>query len=262
MIRDLRLVAAAIRLSWFRESEFAGDLVVSFLHFAVQLGVSIVFWVSLMASFQSIGGWSLPDLILLSCFFELIPLVDIFFVGFRHLPTRVRAGELDKYLYRPCNPILGLLSESLYIRYPIYQAVTAAVLLTWAVGTFHLSFSVLAILKASSLFLIGVWVTRLIKGTVTLATFWIGKVDSLQMILGLFSRLADYPITIYGPTIQGLLTYVVPYGLVATLPVLVLNGWNPKPWFWVIALALLAAWSWIFHHTWRAALRHYEAFGG
>lgn len=262
MLRNMQLFMSAVRLSWYRESEFAADLFVSLVHYAVQLGATIVFWLSLMTGFQSLGTWTLPDLILLSCFFELTPLVDVFFLGFRRLPERVRTGELDKYLYRPCNPILGLLSESLYIRYPIYQAVTASALFVWAVCAFDLHFNATAILQALLVFILGVYITRFISGIVTLATFWVGKVDSLQMILGLFSQLARYPTTLYGPLVKNVLNHVVPYGLIATLPVSILRGWAPDPWFWLVTLTLLIAWGSLFDRVWRAALRHYEAFGG
>lgn len=262
MLDDVMLILQAVRLSLRRESEESVDFLTSIVHFALQLGVTVVYWLALTRGLGPLGDWDIRHLLVMSSLANLAPVVDIFSVGFRDLPTSVQSGSLDKYLCKPCNPIIAMLSESLYIRYPLYQALTSLVLLAWGYAKLDLLFSSRAVVESMMVFVCGVYAVRFVRGVVALLVFWFGRVDGIRMITAAIGSLSSHPVVFYAPPLQKILTYYLPYGLIATYPTMILMGWRPRPTFLLSVLLSLGMWWLLFAATWRAALRRYESFGG
>jgi ABC-2 type transport system permease protein len=189
--------------------------------------------------------------------------LSIPFLGLRRLPERVREGALDKYLCRPVDPIVVTCFESVYVVSFLRHLAVALVGLAACLWVFQLRVTAWRALLAVLLALIATLVWACLRGTVSLLSFWIGKVGTIGFFLNVGRRFERYPIDVYPRAVRVTLTWFVPAALTGTYPAMVLLG---KPLdlglTFAVALLLLGVWGGVLAFVSGMALRRYEAYGG
>jgi ABC-2 type transport system permease protein len=223
--RTLRLYgtlsAAAIRA----QLQYRANLLMMVLGgFAFQAVGFAFIWI-VMARFGSIGGWTLAEVVFLYalrlcahglwlCFFNQIV----------HVDQVIREGEYDRYLVRPLNPLVQLITRG------------------FALTTFGDLAGGIALLVVAGALLDVDW-SALATIYMVLAIVGGGLVEaSVQLILGslgfrllstggmryvgddLFSTFGPYPLKIFPTAVRFGLTFVMPLAFVAYLPAAILLG--------------------------------------
>jgi ABC-2 type transport system permease protein len=92
-------------------------------------------------------------------------------------------------------------------------------------------------------------------------SFWFTNVNSLLTTLAWTSQLGRYPVTIFGPALQFLLTWIIPFAMIGFYPAAFLLRGEAYRFYGLLALLM----GWLFLGLalwlWGVALRHYQSTG-
>jgi len=262
--RSCRLLARFALVSFHDMSVFRTDFVMSLLHNLVYQGIFLIFWKSVLAFTASrLGGWTFPELAVLTSFTLVSAAVAQWFVGLQQLSSKILDGDLDKYLCKPVSPLLALLGESVNALVSFQQLVSAGLLLTAVCLYYRVPLTLGGVAAGLAILALGCATILLIRGCVALSAFWLGDVSRISGLFEISGDFERYPINLFPGWLQGTLTWIVPVGLISTWPVLAFLGKGGPPWAWLaVGAALVLFWSLLFGEIWRRALRRYESFGG
>ena len=181
-------------------------------------------WV-VLSRFEAVGGWTLGDIAFLYGLRLLIHAISFLVSGhIRYLDRQIRHGEFDRYLIRPLSPLRQIVSQGMQANafgdllggIVLFLAATTLTPLDWAPAT--LLYLVLAIIGGALLEL----ALDLMVATLALRVL---NTESLFMVLDtFFSDFGNYPLKIFGGTVQFLLTFGLPLAFMAYFPSTVLLG--------------------------------------
>lgn len=259
-MRLLRLVLRYARLSTQSLIQFPFEVAMK----AVDLGFTVlslyVLWHSVTSSGITIPGWSQPEVLVLGGVGLVGASICQFGFGFRDIDLAVVNGTLDIYLTRPVHPLFTMLAEKLFIFRVIPQSVSGLALLLIAARMGNLRLvnwapSLLALVA-------GCVAYQTMYGCLSLASFWQGRVSSIRALFFSVGSARAYPIDVLPKSLGFTLTWLIPIGLVATMPTRILLGKVLDPWPVVLLSGLLAAgWVAVFSWLWGKALSGYESTG-
>lgn len=259
-----RLLFRFAAVSFRDMSEFRLDFFTSVVHYLVYQALFMIFWKSILAFTSDVlGDWTFPDLVVLSAFILLATAISQWFAGFSQLSGKVVRGDVDKYLSKPVSPLFALLAEEMDALASLQQLVSAVLILLGVCLYFNVEVSPLAAFSSLALLALGCGVLTLLEGTVALLSFWLGDVSRLHRLMTVTREIERYPINLLPPWLRGLLTWILPLGLVSTYPALVFLGKSQAAGVYLAtSVALAVFWGLIFHLTWERALARHESFGG
>jgi ABC-2 type transport system permease protein len=251
------------RVGFKIETEFRTDFIISVIHFLTYNALYIVFWQALVGQVDSLGAWTMGELVVLSFVVALQGVLTIPFLGLQGLPARVREGALDKYLCRPIDPILAVSFESIHVTAFLRSLAVGLVALGASLAYYDFDITLGGAILSALLLILGTLTWAFFNGTVALLSFWLGKVQVLTRVIQMGVRFRVYPVTIFPTLARRALTWVIPVALVATYPTMVLLGKASNVLAILgVTLALTLVWGAIFVLLSRKALHRYESFGG
>ncbi len=168
---------------------------------------------------KTLAGWSKGEVIVILAFYYLIQNIsDIFFKdNIESFGQAVRRGELDFRITKPVS--LRMLSFFWEIRFDQLAGVIVTGILFWY-GISHLSYTPkmihiaagLAVTVASLIFYYSLLVI------IASLTFWVEKTDTFNVLIFNMSQLSRYPRAMYTDIFGKFLTFVIPMGLMASVP--------------------------------------------
>lgn len=229
-------------------------------------GVGFAFIWVVLARFDSIAGWGVAEI----AFLYGIRLCahGLWVVPFNRmldLDQLVQRAEFDRFLVRPLNPLIQLLTSKFWLGsfgdiiggIVILGVASTQVSIDWTPGA--VAFLLLAIIGGA-----------LIEASVNLAisslTFRLLTARSLiLMVDNVFNTFGNYPLKIFGQATQFALTYVLPLAFVAYLPASALLD-RTGDLHVAAELAFAAPLVGVLTFTlaylfWRSQLRHYSSAG-
>lgn len=235
---------------------FFGPFFVDGSLFAVQLMV----FGAVYSNVDRIGAWGEGEMILFIGTFSLINAVGMafYFFGIRQVPDKIRNGELDLYLTKPVSPLLRLTFEQInpgslpliamslcIIGYGarragiVPHAEDVLLYLGWLAVMIALHYDMMVLIRSVCFYL----VTN-------------AKLEQLEdAALELCMKLPG--IAFYG-IYRIVFCFLLPYGLMATLPVQSILGelrWQAA----LQGLAVAAAFTGLTACAWKRGLRHYNS---
>ncbi|HEX6085962.1 MAG TPA: ABC-2 family transporter protein [Thermoanaerobaculia bacterium] len=259
-----RLLYRFVAISFRNMSEFRLDFFTSIVHSLIYQAIFIVFWKSVLTfTAHDLGGWTFPDLVVLSAFTLVSNSVMLWFAGLLRLPQKVIKGELDKYLCKPVSPLFALVAEEVNAIPSAQRMISALLILGGACAYFGFRPAPANVLLSLGLMILGCFLMLLVQGCVAMLSFWWGDVSYLSSLVNLTGEFERYPITLFPLGVRGFLTWIVPIAAISTFPVLVFLGKAESvARYFGIAALLAIVWMTLFRLSWRKALARYEAFGG
>ena len=266
MRRHLRVIRLLVQMYVRSQMEYRGAFWLD--RFAQILSYGSVFASIgiLLARFDTLGGWTWPELALLFSF-QLLGYslgASLSFVQLRDLEELVRLGTYDTLLVKPFSPWVWLVFSGVNIGYagPIILAVA---LMAWAAAAISFDWTVW-----SALFFLGslLSATLLTAALITMigatALIWVRSNHLFAIFFG-FWELTRYPLNIFPGGIQLVLVTAVPLALTSSVPVGALLG-KPIPLLgdWAGPVSLLAGPVWVLLAIahWRYATSRYQGAGG
>lgn len=204
--------------------------------------VQLITFGAIFSQVNEINGWSLYQVIVFIGTFSIIDgtCMATYFFGVLTIPRLVRSGDLDLYIVKPVNTLF----------YVSFYSMTPSSLLVVCSGAFVVVYGLvmggISVTPVRLLTYIGLlfpmyalmFALMLILRS---ASFWLVRIDALAELEG---QLIEFAYRIPGVVYEGLvkvfLFMVVPYGLIATVPVTALTeGLSPGMWLLTLSITTL-----------------------
>ena len=259
LLRYARLFRQLLRTSAQVAMQYRLDFMVG--------SVMALFWVGwtvapLLLVFQhrpEIGGWSLPQALLVISFFLILKamLEGAVSPNLVAVVEHIRKGTLDFVLVKPADAQF-MVSASRFGFHKIIDAAAGVALAGWASHRLGLHLGVaeiggaLVMLTASTAILYSLWLI-----VISLA-FWFVRVDNLSYLFTAIFDAARWPVSVFRGWVRALLTFVIPVGLMTSFPAMALLGTLTASRM-LLAGALAVAFLAGSRFIWMSAVRHYAS---
>ena len=219
--------------------------------------LSVVF---LMDRFQSIGGYTLPQLSL--CYAVILAgtsLAECFARGLDAFGRILSQAQFDRIMLRPRSLLFQVLCQDMKPTM-LARLLQALVMLVWALGSGAVFWTPAKALTLTLMILCGAGVffgVFLINACITF--FTLEHIESMNIFMDGPREYGKYPFGIYGKPVLLILTFLVPLALVQHWPLQYLFDRGPA-WYGilpVVSLVFLIPCALL----WRMGVRHYCSTG-
>lgn len=238
-----------------------GANILFFLGKSVRLFLAVVFLLMIQRTIKQFAGYSVDQVVIFFLTYNLIDTItQTMFRGVYMFANQVRRGEFDFTLTKPINALFISLFGTPDINDTIFLLPTLAVT-TWLVAGLDLVFEPIHIFWYLILFANGLvigaafHILALVVGLIT------SEVDGVMWLYRDLSRLAQFPVTIYLAPIRLALFFLLPFGMMVTIPAQALLG-LPLSYSGILAITIGLGLLGLSLVAWRRALRFYSSAGG
>lgn len=208
----------------------------------------------------SLAGFNLAETFVFFLSFNLLDsLVQMLFREVYRFRPLIVSGEFDSVLVKPYHPFLKILLGGIDVL-DIVPTIAYALFLVYF--SFQASVTNLAhILLYTILFFNGILIAAGFHIIVLSLGIFTTQVDHTIMIYRDMSRMASLPIDIYQEPLRSVLLYVIPIGIMVSVPAQVLVG-TFTPGLVMYALVFSGVFFVFSLYLWRQALKKYQSWGG
>jgi ABC-2 type transport system permease protein len=260
-MRYVRLTGQFARASVQNELAYQANFWISLLHSLLGLVTGVLGVVVLFDQVETIHGWDLPStLALLGVYLALSALRDLFLgpslEALAGMDGEIWSGTFDFTLLRPVNAQF-LASVRHWRPFALVDLVLGVGVLAVAVVQLGQALTPARLAAFLLTLIVGVTILYAILLTFTALTLWSPGFLFTWLFDGLF-RMARYPVGLYPGWLRIVLTWVVPVGVMTTVPAQALAGTLPAgmlPGSVLLAVALFLGASALF----RSGLRRYAS---
>ncbi|MEN9933792.1 MAG: hypothetical protein RLZZ387_371 [Chloroflexota bacterium] len=258
MRRALRLIWATVAVAMQRELAQRANLAfvaaqTLLTSAAGLLAVGVVF-----TQTETLAGWRLEEVIVLLGLFQVMSgLLEAFIEpNLSWFVSKVISGELDDLLLKPV-PSLLMVSMGSCQPWALVQVVVGLAVVAAGLAPLAESVTASGVLSALLVLAAGAVVTWASRVVLASLAFWAPGMDP-TVLYHAFWQLGRYPLSVYHPAVQRLLTWVVPVAFITSVPAAALTrGGSPALVLGSIVAAagaaLVALW------VWRRGLRRYTS---
>jgi ABC-2 type transport system permease protein len=225
--RYLKLVGSFARASAQNELAYRANFWISLLHSALNLGSGVLAVIVLFRQVETIRGWDLPSTLALLGVYLTISALRRLFIGpsldaLAGMDGEIWSGNFDFTLLRPID--VQFLASVRYWQ-PLALVDLALGLGVLGTATVHLGQSLTLARLAVFLLTLGISVTVLyaILLTFTALVLWSPGFFFTWAFDAVF-QMARYPVGLYPGWLRLALTWVVPVGIMTTVPAQALSG--------------------------------------
>jgi ABC-2 type transport system permease protein len=256
------LVLAAMRGLLQYRANFLTMVVFGLIY---QLTGFLFIWV-ILARFRAIGDWTLGEVAFLYGLRLVVHgLHMVAFGGLGRIRWLVRQGDFDRYMVRPLAPFL----QTVTINLPpngFGDLLGGVVLFAAANVLAGVDYSPLSLAYVALAIVGGVLIEGALQLLVAALAFRMVDNGNLsQLVFGLFDSFGNYPLKLFGGTVQFLLTFGVPVAFVAYFPAAVVLGRTAElsvhPALAYGAPLVGVAWFAVAYLVWRRELASYQSVG-
>lgn len=207
---------------------------------------------------KALAGYNLQEAILILAFFNLIQTLNqLFFRGVYMFRQKVQDGSFDFYLLNP-------LSELFYSLFSYTDALDVLMILPYTVilGWAWVATGYPVTLATILLILLVIAISMLFVFALHVVVVSIGvrylEVDNTIMLYRDVEKMAAFPINMYGKFGSIFLTYIIPFGLMATVPANIVFG-LVNPWVLGVFAVLVIVQVKLALLYWRRSLLTYSS---
>ena len=260
MRKNFRVIKELVRLRFqnlmmFRLG-FFGPFFVDGSLFLVQLLV----FDAVYANVDEIGGWQRGEMILYIGTFSLLNAVNmvVYFFGVGGIPDKIKSGQMDLYLTKPVSPLLRLSLESINPG-SLPLVVMSLIIIAYGEGSAGVSWN--PKLFAGYLF----WVLLMLvlyydlEVLIRSLSFFVVSTAKMQKLEeACISLSMQLPGTVYYGIYKLIFCCLLPYGIMATLPVKYLAGECTLPAA-LYGIGITVLFSALTALVWKTGIRHYNS---
>ncbi|MFZ5828022.1 MAG: ABC transporter permease [Bacillota bacterium] len=260
MLRYLYLWGCYMRLNWLALMAYRWNfLAMNVGNLINNLGAVALFWV-IFGHVKAIGSWSFEQVLFLYALSMLARATwHLFGVNVMSIGPMIHGGELDRLLVRPLNPLFQVIAS--YLDNDDWGELTMGIaLLTVAVRRLGLVDSPLDLPGLAVVVLSGGLIYLAVHLAFNTVAFWTVRVRPIQHMAWDLDNFSRYPLDIYDRRIQGLLTFVFPFGFAAFYPAQTFFGTHLAWAGWLTPVVALAAFA-AAYQFWLTGLRAYSGTG-
>jgi ABC-2 type transport system permease protein len=260
MRRNLRFVLLLIQLKFshmmvFRLS-FFGTFIADGTLFLVQLAAFNV----LYGQVERLGDWSRGQMLIFVGTFSMINGLNmlLYFFGVIGIPGKIHSGDLDHYITKPVSPLLRLTFEE------VNPGSAPLLLLSGGIIAYGVSVEGVT-LTAPLLLAYGALVALMtllwydLELILRTLSFFVLSAGALEQLEGSLMELNfKIPGVLYKGVLKALFYFILPYGILATVPTQALTGGLTPPGL-AQALGVVGVFTAFALWFWRFGLRRYKS---
>ena len=223
-MRYLRLWLFFFRNCLIREMAFRGNFFLQMLGNLLWFIINIAFFRIIYLHSPTIGGWKLPQTLILVSTAQIINyLYSGLAVGIHNMNDYVERGTLDFILLKPVDS--QFLISMRYVNWrSLISIVFPVALIVYVVLTNGIEIAPLSLLLYLVLLFSGFLLQYSLGFIVMTTAIWFVSADALYSLYSQIADLARYPLSIYRGGVRILFTFVIPIILIANVPALSLLG--------------------------------------
>ena len=258
--KNLRVVRELVRLRFqnvmmFRLG-FFGPFFVDGSLFLVQLLV----FEAVYGNVEQIGGWGKGEMILYIGTFSLLNAVNmvVYFFGVIGIPGKIKNGEMDLYLTKPVSPLLRLTFESINPG-SVPLVIMSVVIIMYGAVSARVVWNLQVIAGYSFWVLLMLVLYYDMEVLIRSISFFVISTAKLERIEEAGIEICmQLPGTVYYGVYKLIFCVILPYGIMATIPVKsLIDECNAQVAVYGILLVLL--FSVLTGLTWKKGIRHYNS---
>ena len=222
--------------------------------------VQLLTFSTIYAHAQSIGGWDRGQMIMFVGTFSLINALNmmIFFFGLVDIPGKIRRGDLDQYLTKPINPLLRLTFENADPG-SFLLVVMSVIIVRYGTMVSGLVVSPSLALGYAALVLLMTLLWYDMEVILRTIPFLVISANGVMQLEGHLIELNfKVPGTLYKGIWKALFYFILPYGIMSTVPTQLLSGVLTVPGL-VQALGVTLVFTAFALWFWRFGLRRYKS---
>ena len=228
----------------------------------VRLAFFVLFIVSIFRHVPSVAGYSLEAVALFFLTFNLVDIVaQILIRGIYMVGRDIREGDMDFYLIQPINPLFRVCSNLVdFLDFLMLIPVLGIIL--WVFPHILAGFSPADLLKNSALYVLlclnGLVIAFAIHVLVAALTVRTQQMEETIWMYRDLVNLGRFPVDIYTPFLQAILTFVFPIAVMVSYPSQALLGILSTGKI-LLAFVLSAVLLAVAMESWKRSLRHYSS---
>ncbi|RPI83677.1 MAG: hypothetical protein EHM41_15370 [Chloroflexi bacterium] len=223
----LRLITQFMKISVQEEAAYRMNFWISLLHSALNLGTGILGIVILFNQVETVRGWTFPGTLALLGVYLIAQALRGLFIGpsldaLAGMDGEVWTGKLDYTLLRPAD-IQFMASFRRWRPFALFDLLLGMGVLAIALAQLHQELSLVRLVGFSLAMTSGIAILYAILLAFTAFVFWSPGVLFTWIFDGVF-QMARYPVGMYPGWLRLVLTWVVPVGIITTIPAEILTG--------------------------------------
>jgi ABC-2 type transport system permease protein len=255
----LRLIAQFMRASFQEEAAYRANFFISLLHSLLNLATGVLGVYVLFSQVESVRGWSFASTLALLGVYLTVSALRGLFIGpgldaLAGMEGEIWSGSFDFTALRPLN-IQFYVSLRKWRWFALFDLLLGLGVLGAAVAQLGQGLTLGQVLAFLLALAAGVLALYAILLAFAGLVFWSPEVLFTWVFNGVF-QMARYPVGMYPGWLRLVLTWVIPVGVITTLPAEALSG-ALSPWSlagsMALAVLLTVGASWLF----RRGLRRY-----
>lgn len=257
-MHTFQLLTALLKINLQMALAYRVDTAVNILLEVLGLGWELLSLSIIFSNTETLGGWSLGELIALLGVFHLVnALMNILiWPNTEKFNASVRDGTLDYTLLQPSDSMF-LVTFSRMVIWRVWDLGLGAILIGVGIHLSGrapslsnlLSFGLLSV--TGTLILYSLWIVMIA------ATFWFTKFDNNVTLLQALLDTGRYPATVYPFWLRMIVTFLVPIAVATTIPLQALRG-ELSAWQILLFLGISVLSFWIATRVWRAGVKKYS----
>ena len=172
-----------------------------------------------------IGGWTLPEALLVIAFFMILKamLEGAVSPNLVAVVEHIRKGTLDFILVKPVDAQF-MVSASRFAFHKLVDASAGIALAVWSAHRLGLDVGIVQIGGAFAMLCAAVAILYSLWLIVISLAFWFVRVDNLSYLFTAIFDAARWPVSVFRGWVRFVLTFVIPVGLMTTFPAMALLG--------------------------------------
>ncbi len=251
-MHHLKLIGSFLKVSTQAEMAYRANFFIRLLNSLLNLGTGVLSLIVIFNQVEMLQGWDLPSALGLLGIYLLLNALRSLFISpslesVAGMDGEIWKGTFDFTLLRPVNKQF-LVSFRHWRVFALFDLVLALGILGYAIRLMATTITLGALLSFGTTLLAGVTLLYAALLAFSALVFWNSGFLFTWVINDLF-QLARYPVGLYPGWLQLILTWIIPVGLMTTIPAQALSG-QLSPLMLILTLifslgALLGA-SWLF----------------
>lgn len=227
-----------------------------------RLAFFVLFIVSIFRHVRSVAGYSLEAVAIFYLTFNLVDVItQILIRGIYMVGRDIREGDMDFYLIQPINPLFRICSNLVdFLDFLMLIPVVALIL--WVFPRLLSDFSTAALLRNGALYALlclnGLVIAFSIHVLIASLTVRTQQMEETIWMYRDLVNLGRFPVDIYTPFLQVILTFVFPIAVMVSYPSQALLGILSMGKI-LLAFVLSAVLLAVALESWKRALRHYSS---
>ena len=260
MKKNLRFIGLLVRYKFSRMMMFRADFFAAFFSDCTLFVVQLLCFQAIYSQIDTIGGWTRGQMIIFIGTFSMINALNmvIFFFGIVDLPDKIRRGDLDQYLTKPVNPLLRLTFEN-FNAGSIPLIFMSVLIIAYGVSVTGAEVSLPRGIGYAFFVLLMTLLWYDMELIIRTIPFFVLSATGIIRVEG---QMLEFCMKVPGVFFRGafrlVFYFIVPYGIMSTVPTQLITGSIKGMGLGVSALTV-AVFTVFALWFWKSGLRHYKS---